>query len=73
MSRSLLELAMAFEVLEEEMKERDKRADWLAERIQIIESELKYMKSAKQPHREPIRIPAMPRALLSLGYGRKRG
>ncbi len=73
MSRSASPMLVEFDELLEEMKERDKRVDRLHERISFLESEIEYMKIAKQPHREPIRIPPMPKALLSLEYHKLGG
>jgi hypothetical protein len=73
MSRSASQMLVEFDELLEEMKERDKRVDRLHERIGFLESEIEYMKIAKQPHREPIRIPPMPKALLSLQYHKLGG
>jgi len=73
MSRSASQMLVEFDELLEEMKERDKRVDSLHERISFLESEIEYMKIAKQPHREPIRIPPMPKALLSLEYHKLGG
>ena len=73
MGRSVQQLLVEFDGLLVKMEERDRRVDGLHERIDILESAIEYMKIAKQPHREPIRIPPMPKALLSLEYHKLGG
>jgi hypothetical protein len=73
MARSVQQMVLEFDDLLKSMEERDRRVDGLHERIGFLESEIEYMKIAKQPHREPIRIPPMPKALLSLEYHKLGG
>ena len=57
------------EGLKEQVKEIETRLFLQADDIEWLKSELVRLQTAKRPHRPPIRVPKMPKALQSIGVG----